>query len=323
MICLLSFSGMPCRILCKKGNSVDNAPFELLRSTLGSLTPKARTIGEFILSQPRKAVFMTTKELGLACNVSEATVVRFAFQLGYSSYSDFIQNLRAAIDAELTLIERSDMLDIKTAAGSNRLKKRVVEEIDNLKLLLRAVNEKDLTKAIELLKHSKRVYVIGSRMSYTHAYFMGWMLMKARPEVYTLNGSDNTTIERLHIAPPGSLVVIIATSRYPMDLVRLGKLVQKLGHEMLLITDSLLCPIIHFATHTLVAPSKHLPLRRYTSTLMCLINFIILEFSVSKPEDLNYQQKLEQAYQENDLLFSVQHINDIEAEKDTPGIKEE
>jgi DNA-binding MurR/RpiR family transcriptional regulator len=302
---------------------VDNAPFERIRSTLGSLTPKARTIAEFILSQPRKAVFMTTKELGIACNVSEATVVRFAFQVGYSSYSDFIQNLRAAIDAELTLIERSDMLDTKAAIGSNLLKKRVFEEIDNLKLLLRAVDEKDLIKAVELLKNSPRVYMVGSRMSYTHAYFMGWMLMKARPEVYTLNGSDSTTIERLYIAPPGSLVVIIATSRYPMDLVRLGKLVQKLGHEMLLITDSLLCPIIQFATQTLVAPSKHLPLRRYTSTLMCLINFIILEFSASNPESLNYQKKLEQAYQENDLLFSLQHINDIDVEKDLSGMEYE
>ena len=40
-----------------------------------SLTPKARILSNYILKNPRKAVFMTTKELAETCGVSEATVV--------------------------------------------------------------------------------------------------------------------------------------------------------------------------------------------------------------------------------------------------------
>ena len=42
---------------------------------LDGLTPKGRILGNYILQCPRKAVFMTTKELAETTHVSEATVV--------------------------------------------------------------------------------------------------------------------------------------------------------------------------------------------------------------------------------------------------------
>ena len=59
-----------------------------------ALTPKARILADYIVNHPRKAVFMTTKELAQACQVSEATVVRFVSQLGYEGYGAFQQALR-------------------------------------------------------------------------------------------------------------------------------------------------------------------------------------------------------------------------------------
>ena len=40
---------------------------------LDTLTPKGKILGSYIIQNPRKAVFMTTKELSEACGVSEAT----------------------------------------------------------------------------------------------------------------------------------------------------------------------------------------------------------------------------------------------------------
>ncbi len=74
-----------------------------------SLTPKGQVLGKYILDNPRKAVFMTTKELAETCTVSEATVVRFVSQLGYEAYSVFQQSLRDFVDTELTLLDRTDI----------------------------------------------------------------------------------------------------------------------------------------------------------------------------------------------------------------------
>ena len=76
------------------------------------LTPKSRIIGDFVKENPRKAIFMTVAELARACDVSEATVVRFVAQLGYDGYSDFQQSLRDFVDTEMTLLDRGALTDM-------------------------------------------------------------------------------------------------------------------------------------------------------------------------------------------------------------------
>jgi hypothetical protein len=71
-------------------------------------------------------------------------------------------------------------------------------------------------------------------------------------------------------------VVIIATTRYPNELIRLGKMVRRLGHTLLVIADSALCP------------------------------YLVLELASRKGDPLKeHQEKLEQAYRENDILFNL------------------
>ncbi|MBW2097031.1 MAG: MurR/RpiR family transcriptional regulator, partial [Deltaproteobacteria bacterium] len=107
---------------------------DTITRNLDVLTPKARVLGEYILSQPRKAVFMTIKELAEACEVSEATVVRFVAGIGYDRYSDFQQALRDFVDTDLTLLDRLDISDMK-APSALRFRRTISDEIDNLQQL--------------------------------------------------------------------------------------------------------------------------------------------------------------------------------------------
>ena len=270
-----------------------------------SLTPKARVLSNYILENPRKAVFMTTKELAETCRVSEATVVRFVSQLGYKGYGAFQQALRDYVDTELTLLDRSDMSGLK-GPGTDRLGRVVFEEVDNLKQFYETVDMDTLNKVVDYLAAETPVYVVGSRLSYTFAYYLGWSLTKIRQDVRIVKGSDSTAIDWLTIAAPQSLVVIIATTRYPNELIRLGKMVRRLGHTLLVIADSPLCPLNHFAHLSLVAPSKNIPFIGNPTTISCIINYLVLELA-SRDGDLlkTHQEKLEQAYLENDILFNL------------------
>jgi len=270
-----------------------------------SLTPKGRVLGKYILDNPRKAVFMTTKELAETCNVSEATVVRFVSQLGYEAYSVFQQSLRDFVDTELTLLDRTDLSGIK-GPGTDRLSRVLYEEMDNLKQFFQSIDMNDLNKVVDFLEESNSIYVIGSRLSYTFAYYLGWSLTKVRQNVRILKGSDSAAIDWLSIAEPRSLAVIIATSRYPNELIKLGKIVRRLDHTLLVITDSSLCPLTQFAHLSLVVPSKHIPFIGSPTTISCIINYLVLELASRNSGQLKtHQEKLEQAYRENDILFNL------------------
>jgi DNA-binding MurR/RpiR family transcriptional regulator len=254
---------------------------------------------------PRKVIFMTTKELSETCKVSEATVVRFVSQVGYATYSEFKQSLRDFVDTELTLLDRIDKADLEVPGGE-RFRRVIFEEMDNLKQLYETLDMEALNRVINLLQNSTAIYVIGSRLSYTFAYYMGWSLTKIRKNIHILRGSDSTTLDWLTIAPPDSLVVIIATSRYPNELIKIGKFAIRLGYNLVTITDSATCPLIQFSHETVTAPSRHIPFIGSLSAISCLINYISLEIASRMEKDLKAHQKnLEQNYLENDIFFNL------------------
>lgn len=282
---------------------------EKISAGLEALTPKGRILGEYIIAQPRKAVFMTTKELAEACEVSEATVVRFVAGIGYDRYSDFQQALRDFVDTELTLLDRLDIADMQ-APGAVRFRRTVSEEIDNLQQLYNSLDVETMDTVVDVLDRRVPVHVIGSRLSYTMAYYMGWAMTKVRDNIRIMTGSDRTTIDWLTIAPAESVTVIVATSRYPNELIRLGKLVKRLGQTLVVITDSATCPVLQFADHHLIAASKHIPYLGSPTSMSCLINFLVHELASRQGDALKrHQAKLEQSYWENDVLFNVKDLN--------------
>ena len=278
---------------------------------LASLTPKGRIIGKFIIQYPRKAVFMTTRELSEACDVSEATVVRFVSQLDYGGYGEFLQALRDFVDTGLTLPDRVDLPGMR-APGTDRFHKVVFDEMNNLKQFYETIDMKSMETFVEALVESPWVYIIGSRLSYTFAYYLGWSLTKVRKGIHILNGSDSTAIDWLTNAPADSLIVMVATSRYPNELIKLGKVARRLGHRLLVIADSSLCPLIQFAHTSLVAPSKSIPLIGNPSTISCIANYLVLELASRQDSRFSsHQEKLEQVYLENDILFNL-HVEDFD-----------
>ena len=272
-----------------------------------SLTPKGRVLADYVLENPRKVVFMTTKELAWACAISESTVVRFVNQLGYSGYGEFLQALRDFVDTELTLLERVDISNLK-APGSQRLHKLISEEIENLKQLYETIDTETIEKVVNLLQESNSIYVIGSRLSYTLAYYTGWSLLKVRQGIQILKGSDSTTLDWLTTAPKNSFIIMLSTSRFPNELIRVAKWARRQGHSLLVITDSPLCPLLQFASLQLITQVKNIPIHGSPVTHSCLINYIVQELLSRGGEEIRqHQRKLEKMYRENDILF---HMNE-------------
>jgi DNA-binding MurR/RpiR family transcriptional regulator len=272
------------------------------------LTPKSRIIGAYVRENPRKVVFMTVAELAKACAVSEATVVRFVSQLGCDGYSDFQLSLRDFVDTELTLLDRVDLTDM-VEPGAERFRRVVSEEIDNLRQLFEHADIEQMGRVVSLLYSSPQIYVIGSRLSYALSHYLGWSLTKVRGGIQIFKGSDKTTIDWLTISPADVLVIVITVSRYPNELIRLAKLAKRLDHPLLLLTDSSTCPIIHEADESLIAPSSHIPLIGTPTSLSCLITYLVKELASRYGAELKkHQEKLEQAYWENDVLFNLKKL---------------
>jgi len=119
--------------------------------------------------------------------------------------------------------------------------------LNNLKYLYENINVETMNQFVDYLDKNHSVYVIGSRLSYTFAYYLGWSLTKIRKEVHILKGSDSTTFDMLANARSDSLVILTTTTRYPNELIKLSKMIRRSNHTLLTMTDSSICPVIQFA----------------------------------------------------------------------------
>ncbi|MDA3918780.1 MAG: MurR/RpiR family transcriptional regulator [Deltaproteobacteria bacterium] len=276
-----------------------------ISNKLDSLTPKAQILGNYIMQNPSKAVFMTTKGLAQTCDISEATVVRFVSTLGYEGYSDFQNALKDFVNTGLSLPERADIKGIKEH-GADRLHRGVLEELGNLQHLYENISVETMNEFVDQLDKAQTVYVVGSRISYTYAYYLGWSLTKIRKGIHILKGSDSTSFDLLVNANSPSLVILTTSTRYPNELIKLARMIQRSSHTLLTMTDSSICPITGFSDLSLVVPSRSIPFIGNVSGMLVAIQYIVQELANKRGEALeNYHKQLEQVYLENDILFNL------------------
>lgn len=277
---------------------------ETIEKKYRELTNKGKKLADFVLAHPQKAVFMTTRELAAAVDASEATVVRFVRQLSMSTYADFIQALREQIDSRLTLVDRGRMVHSHVRSEDAELERIMNQDIENIRALGKSIDLAEIREIRQLLKKSSSVHVIGSRLSYAPAYYLGWTLTKVRDNVHIYKGSDRTTIDQLIFTSQQAIIVIVATSRYPTELIKIGKLVKRLELKMILLSDSSSCPLVPLSDHVVIAPLKSIPFLGNPASLISLINYLAHTLAADMGEQLKkHQEKLEQAYLENDILF--------------------
>lgn len=276
-----------------------------IKEKYNSLTSKGRRLADFVLSSPDKAVFMTTRQLAAAVDTSEATVVRFVRHLGFSNYAVFISTLRDLIDRELTLVERGNMNQLVTESKDANLDRLINQDIRSIRSMHKSLDPVAAQAIRNALKSAPAVYIMGSRLTYSPAHYMGWTLSKIRTRVCILNGSDRTSMDQLIFAPPGAVVVVIATSRYPNELVRLGKIPRRQGLCQVLITDSTACPLVQFSDHVLITPQKRIAFLGTPVSMISLIHYLLHTLASEMGDALKqHQEKLDQACLENDIWFN-------------------
>ncbi len=270
-----------------------------------SLAAKGKLLATYVLSNPDKAVFMTTRQLAAAVGTSEATVIRFVRQLGFKSYALFISALRDLIDRKLTLVERGNIRRPVKGGDDEELLRLVNQDVDDINAMQKGVDLGVVKEIRHLLKAASRVYVIGARLSFSSAHYLGWTLAKIRSNVTILNGSDRTSMDQMVFAPKDALVVIIATSRYPNELIRMGKIARRQKMKQVLITDSPSCPLAQFSNNVLVAPKKNIPFLGNPVSIISLIHYLLQTLAADMGDELKtHQEQLEKAYIENDIWFN-------------------
>ncbi|MGC9358361.1 MAG: MurR/RpiR family transcriptional regulator [Anaerolineae bacterium] len=244
---------------------------ERIQDKYDELSPRFRTLADFILENTLDVGFLTATALARRVDVDPATVVRFSQEIGYSGFRELSREIKDYINHQLALRYRrgdpeAEGLAEKIAIRADELSDRVLSLKADTDLIANAVEEiHDATRVITLTEGA--AFGLASLWA-TYLNIIGIEAVAVRADVAE-------AALMLRDAEPGDLVFAISLGLDP-DLM-LGHLLgaaRERGLTTIAVTTSPTLAPARDAEINLTVPSKTPPGYPFFDTLLGMLSLL-------------------------------------------------
>jgi DNA-binding MurR/RpiR family transcriptional regulator len=194
-------------------------------------------------------VWLSAEELGRRSGVSQPTVSRFAYALGFDGYPELRDQARAQVQEQL----RSNGNDLDSVSALRRL---VATETANLAELASSPWAGERVDRIgSNLAESRPLPVLGLRVSKPFADLFVHFASKVHPDVRSVPANSAGDDALVNARAAGATwMLAFGLPRYPRALQDSIHFARTLGMRVALVTDSPLCPLANDVDDLLAAP---------------------------------------------------------------------
>jgi len=276
---------------------------QVISECYNNLTKSEKSIANYLRKNQEESAFLSAAELAQQLDLSEATLVRFARTLGYSSYPAMRTVLQESFRRRVThSVRLRGKLDELRDSG-DIFERLVISEMDYLTQALETVDRVALNKAVELLKTRKRVFVLGLGPSISLVDLIQIRLGRFGHQVIPLTNSGREIVEPLLLMTKDDLVFTICFFDVTPALQLVLDYANQVECPVIMLTDTLGSIIGDKADVVLAA--KRGPVSKFHSLVipMTIINTLLLALASEDQEDvINHLDKLD---------FFRQHLKKI------------
>lgn len=280
----------------------------VIKDEAGHFSKGQRRIANYIFENYDKAAFMTANRLGAVTGVSESTVVRFAYELGYDGYPAMKKALQEMITNRLTSVQRIKVN--KTIMDEDNMLHSVINsDIDKLRATVEEIDEEEFSRAVDTIVKADHIYIVGMRSSSALANFLGFYLNMLFPNVHVINeGYASDIFEQLMRITTDDVLIAMSFPRYSRKTLAAIKFARDRDVEVISITDTETSLAALMSNIRLYAKSNMLSFVDSLVAPLSLINALIVSAAKRTDGDLIEQfAQLEdiwaeyQIYEKNDF----------------------
>ena len=278
----------------------------VIQDSMHTFSKGQRKIANFILESYDKAAFMTASRLGKRVGVSESTVVRFAFELGYDGYPDMQRSLQKMIRNRLTTVQRIEVTNDRL--GDQDLLSMVLQsDVEKIRQTLEELDRDSFYSAVDAIVAARKIYIIGVRSSAAIASFLHFYFNLIFDNVVLVSANTASEIfESLLRVGEGDAVIGISFPRYSSRTVQALSFARDRGATAIAITDSETSPLAPISRYTLTARSDMASFVDSLVAPLSLVNALLVAVSQRKNEDLsNTFHTLEKIWEEYNVYEKV------------------
>jgi DNA-binding MurR/RpiR family transcriptional regulator len=257
---------------------------QVISACYSKLTKSEKRIANYIRKNQEETAFLSAGEIAERLNLSEATLVRFARNLGYSSYPSMRAVLQESFRKRVThSVRLRGRLDDLRESG-DIFERLVISEMDYMTQALETVDRNSLHQAVELLRARKKVFVMGIGPSITLVDLMQIRLGRFGRQIIPLTNSGREIVDPLLLMTKDDLVFVICFFDVSPALQLVLDYANQVGCPVILLTDTLGSIVGDRADVVLTA--KRGPVSEFHSLVvpMTIINTLLLALASEDQE---------------------------------------
>ncbi|OIK09715.1 RpiR-family transcriptional regulator [Bacillus sp. MUM 116] len=269
-------------------------PFKLLvKDNFPLLSTGQKKVANYLIENLDESAFKTAYQIGKKAGVSETTVIRLSFALGFEGFS----NMQTTIQNQLLQQHQTELLENHQQDEKNDPFKRVIEsEVHILRHLLNPTNINEIWKAVDALIKADQVLIVGYSLSHAAAYWFSHMLSTLRENVSLCSPNENF-VEKFCNLTKNSVVVAFSFPRYSNETIKIAEFAAKHEFQTIAVTDRLLSPIGQISDIVLTTEEKAETGVNSISSVISLLDLIIEGIHQKDQNRVHaHQQKLEMLY---------------------------
>jgi DNA-binding MurR/RpiR family transcriptional regulator len=272
---------------------------ERIRIHYSSLTQGQKRVAEYILKNPNNSAVESAAEIGKNADVSETTVIRFCYSLGYEGFTEIQKELQQQLLTSKSSMDSFVESKRMFAEEPHFYAKVMEKDRENIAFLMKTIDYTQFDDAIGYLESASHVLVAGLYASYPAAHWFGFTLnlIRGKTKIYKQD-TDNIFSISTEINK-GWTVVVLSFHRYAKESFEIARTAKEQGANVIVITDSLLAPIAQYANIVIPLEIERTSTIDLTAPLFSVLNTLLSGYSM---KNLDQVEKRMQAY---DMKFEM------------------
>jgi DNA-binding MurR/RpiR family transcriptional regulator len=277
---------------------------QIIKGSYSSLSAGQKKVAEYIIQHMEQGALLTAFQMGKKVGVSETTVIRLAFALGFSGYSQMQERVRREWLANThPLQDVGNPLSDEVMENGHLFSKVIDKERVILQQLLKQLNPDEVWKVIDKLIHADKVYIGGFGSSYAAVYWFYYSLKQLRENV-SISSPTGFLPEDISELTEKSVMVIFSFPRYRRETLKLVNIAKKQRATIIAVTDRQLSPIGQLSEITLTTEEQMESSHHSVASVVSLLEIIIAGLQFRDQERISArQQKLELLYTDQELFL--------------------
>ena len=144
---------------------------QLIREKVSFLSAGQKKVAEYILQHLDSFSYSTLAKLSKEISVSETTIIRLAYSLGFESFSEMQRTVQNDILSIPTATADDSLLD-----NGNFYQNIIAKELHSMENWASHLSQDDMDQIVTYLTNAKKRLIVGARSSYSAALWMGTLL---------------------------------------------------------------------------------------------------------------------------------------------------